>query len=77
MPAKKSTKKTAKATTKAVEKTTEKETVDISETLRSIKTKFGDESIMTLDETKHVDIDSVSTGSIGLDDVLGLSLIHI
>lgn len=45
---------------------------DIAETLRSLKTKFGDEVIMTLDETKHVDIDSVSTGSIGLDDALGI-----
>lgn len=45
---------------------------DIADTLRSLKTKFGDEVIMTLDETKHVDIDSVSTGSIGLDDALGI-----
>jgi recombination protein RecA len=45
---------------------------EILETLRSIKTKFGDDSIMTLDETKHVDIESVSTGSIGLDDALGI-----
>jgi recombination protein RecA len=45
---------------------------DISETLRSLKTKFGDEVIMTLDETKHVDIESISTGSIGLDDALGI-----
>lgn len=46
---------------------------DIAETLRSIKTKFGDESIMTLDETKRVDIASISTGSIGLDDALGIN----
>ncbi len=45
---------------------------DISETLRSIKTKFGDDAIMTLGETKKVDIDSISTGSIGLDDALGI-----
>ena len=64
-----------------VKKTVPKETTDskkdksgseILETLRSIKTKFGDDSIMTLDETKHVDIESVSTGSIGLDDALGI-----
>jgi recombination protein RecA len=42
------------------------------ETLRSIKTKFGDDAIMTLDETKHVDIASIQTGSIGLDDALGI-----
>ena len=45
---------------------------DIAETLRSLKTKFGEEAIMTLDETKHVDIDSVPSGSIGLDDALGI-----
>lgn len=49
-----------------------KTTNDIAETLRSLKTKFGDEVIMTLDETKHVDIASISTGSIGLDDALGI-----
>ena len=45
---------------------------DIAETLRSIKTKFGDDSIMTLDETKKVDIAVISSGSIGLDDALGI-----
>ncbi len=45
---------------------------DIAETLRSIKTKFGDEAIMTLDETKKVDVESVPSGSIGLDDALGI-----
>ncbi len=45
---------------------------EISETLRSIKTKFGEEAIMTLGETKHVDIDVIHTGSIGLDNALGI-----
>jgi recombination protein RecA len=45
---------------------------DIAETLRSIKTKFGDEAIMTLGETKKVNIDVIPTGSIGLDDTLGI-----
>jgi len=67
---------TKKTTKKVVSKETaadpKKDGVDISETLRNLKTKFGDEAIMTLDETKHVDIDSVSTGSIGLDDALGI-----
>jgi recombination protein RecA len=44
----------------------------IAETLRAIKTKFGEEAIMTLDESKKVDIDAVPTGSIGLDDALGI-----
>ncbi len=50
----------------------EKKGKDITETLRSLKTKFGDEVIMTLDETTHVDVASISTGSIGLDDALGI-----
>jgi len=45
---------------------------EISETLRSIKTKFGDEAIMMLGETKKVDVDVIPTGSIGLDDALGI-----
>lgn len=44
----------------------------IAETLRAIKTKFGDDSIMTLNESKRVDVDAISTGSIGLDDALGI-----
>lgn len=50
----------------------EKDGVDISETLRSLKTKFGEEAIMTLGESKKVDIDVIPTGSIGLDDALGI-----
>lgn len=73
MSAKKTTKKTvAKVAPDEAVANPAKEKVDISETLRSIKSKFGDEAIMTLDETKHVDIDSISTGSIGLDDALGV-----
>lgn len=63
-------KKTAKKEPKA--DPTAQEGVDISETLRSIKTKFGDEAIMTLGETKKVNVDAISTGSIGLDDALGI-----
>ena len=73
MATKKATKKAAtkKETSKEPEKV-EKGGVDISETLKSIKTKFGDDAIMTLGETKKVDIDAVPTGSIGLDDALGI-----
>lgn len=49
-----------------------REPAEILETIRSIKTKFGDEAIMTLDQTKHVDIEAVPSGSIGLDDALGI-----
>jgi len=45
---------------------------DIAETLRSIKTKFGDEAIMTLGSTRKVNIDASPSGSIGLDDALGI-----
>ena len=44
----------------------------IAETLRSIKTRFGEEAIMTMDESRKVDIEAISSGSIGLDDALGI-----
>lgn len=59
---------TAKKTTKKKKE----DGVDIAETLRAIKTKFGDDAIMTLDESKKVDVDVVSSGSIGLDEALGI-----
>lgn len=66
------TKKTAVKTEAVTAEKKENGRADISETLRSIKTKFGDDAIMTLDETRHVEVDSISTGSIGLDDALGV-----
>jgi recombination protein RecA len=45
---------------------------DIAETLRSLKTKFGEEAIMTLSDSRKVDIDVVPSGSIGLDEALGI-----
>jgi recombination protein RecA len=45
---------------------------EIAETIRSIKTKFGDDSIMMLGERPKVNVDAVSTGSIGLDAALGV-----
>lgn len=68
MTAKKATKKTAE--TKPTKNNNGER--DISETLRSIKTKFGDDSIMTLNESKKVDVDVIPSGSIGLDDALGI-----
>ncbi len=44
----------------------------ILETLRAIKTKFGEEAIMTFGAAQKVDIDVIPTGSIGLDDALGI-----
>lgn len=55
------------------EKAPPKETnVSIKDTLDAIRTKFGDESIMTLGEKPRVDIDVIPTGSIGLDAALGV-----
>ena len=71
MAAKKAT-KTAKTQTIPAESGVAKGAEDIAETLRSIKAKFGDDAIMTLGDTKKVDIDSIPTGSIGLDDALGI-----
>ncbi len=44
----------------------------IEETLREIKTKFGDDAIMKLGEKPRVDVNAISTGSIGLDIALGV-----
>ena len=71
------TAKTAEPKVEKVEKAeTQKEerkdSAKIAEALRSIKTKFGDEAIMTFGANQKVDIDSISTGSIGLDDALGI-----
>lgn len=44
----------------------------IEDTLAQIKTKFGDEAIMKLGEKPRVDVESISTGSLGLDIALGV-----
>lgn len=44
----------------------------IEETLNQIKTKFGDDSIMQLGDRPKVNVDAISTGSIGLDMALGI-----
>ena len=46
--------------------------VNIENTLRAIKTKFGEDAIMMLGEKPRVDINAISTGSIGLDSALGV-----
>jgi recombination protein RecA len=46
--------------------------VNIDDTLAAIKTKFGEEAIMKLGEKPKVDINAISTGSIGLDAALGV-----
>jgi recombination protein RecA len=44
----------------------------LQETLKEIRSKFGDESIMTLNEKPNVDVDALTTGSIGLNAALGI-----
>lgn len=44
----------------------------IEDTIRDIKTKFGDEAIMKLGEAPKVDVGVIPTGSIGLDAALGV-----
>jgi len=44
----------------------------IENTLDSIKTKFGDEAIMMLGAKPKTNIDAIPTGSIGLDNALGI-----
>lgn len=45
---------------------------NIDSTLDEIRTKFGDDSIMKLGEKPKVDVNAISTGSIGLDAALGV-----
>lgn len=44
----------------------------LNQTIKDIRARFGDESIMTLDEKPNVDVEALSTGSIGLDTALGI-----
>ncbi len=45
---------------------------DIDRALAEIKTKFGDEAIMKLGDHPKVDVNAISTGSIGIDWALGI-----
>lgn len=71
MPAKKKAAKTTKKTTTKAETKEDKKSA-IVDTIDSIKTKFGDEAIMTLGSTAKVNVDAIPTGSIGLDAALGI-----
>ena len=51
---------------------TKKESGQIENTIQEIKTKFGDEAIMKLGDKPKVNVDSIPTGSIGLDWALGI-----
>lgn len=45
---------------------------NIEDAIQAIKTKFGDDAIMKLGEKPRVNINAISTGSIGLDAALGI-----
>jgi recombination protein RecA len=47
-------------------------TNSITSTLDAIRSKFGDESIMKLGDKPKVNVNAISTGSIGLDAALGI-----
>ena len=44
----------------------------LDETIKNIREKFGEGSIMTLGNVKRVDVESIPTGSISLDIALGI-----
>jgi recombination protein RecA len=44
----------------------------IEDTINQIKTKFGEDSIMKLGEKPRVNVNSIPTGSLGLDNALGV-----
>ncbi len=49
-----------------------KDLKDLQEALDEIRQRFGEGAIMNLSETRKVDVDSIPTGSISLDSVLGI-----
>jgi recombination protein RecA len=51
---------------------TKEERQSLQESIEEIKQRFGDGAIMKLREVQAVDVDSISTGSISLDDALGI-----
>lgn len=71
---KKAAKKISKkeATEEAVRDAAGSERPEIDAALKSIKTKFGEDSIMTLGEAPKIDIDAIPSGSLGLDWALGI-----
>lgn len=56
----------------AKKKTEKPKGASVEDALSEIKSKFGDEAIMKLGEQPKVDIDAIPTGSLGLDNALGI-----
>lgn len=63
--------KAVKKTSKSSEQT-ESSNSQVQDAIREIKIKFGDDSIMMLGDKPHVDVNTIPTGSIGLDAALGV-----
>lgn len=56
---------------KTKEKTKKENGASISETMKAIRGKFGDDAVMMLDQAA-MDVESIPTGSFGLDLALGV-----
>lgn len=54
------------------EKVAKSNDAGVADTLREIRTKFGEDSIMMLGDKPRVDVNAIPTGSIGLDAALGV-----
>ncbi len=50
----------------------QKQAEQLEETMNLIQTKFGEGSIIKLGDAPKVDVEAISTGSIGLDEALGI-----
>lgn len=48
------------------------ENPDITETMASLRKRFGEESVMILDQATHMKVEAISSGSFGLDIALGV-----
>ena len=44
----------------------------LADTIKEIRKKFGEDAIMMLNEKPNVDVEAISTGSIGLDHAIGI-----
>jgi recombination protein RecA len=63
-------KEAAKTSAKQIE--AEKSAAQLRDTMNMIQTKFGEGAIIKLGDSPRVNIDVISTGSIGLDEALGI-----
>ncbi|PIR38803.1 MAG: recombinase RecA [Candidatus Zambryskibacteria bacterium CG10_big_fil_rev_8_21_14_0_10_42_12] len=70
MPSKKTTKKSVSEDSPAPEEKKGEKNIDSA--LKEIRSRFGEEAIMTLGSKPKTNVDVVPTGSIGLDNALGV-----